>query len=148
MQYKIKPLSISKLKRTIFVTCIGSIGKVGITLTDECAFNQQINAVIPNEKVLPKYLAYNFLFNKTRLTDLANTSVVPIINKTKFEKICINIEMDKNKQKYIISVLDKIVDVIKLREKELRKLDELIKARLNKIAARWPAKAVAQFYFY
>ena len=114
---------------TIFVTCIGSIGKVGITLTDECAFNQQINAVIPNEKVLPKYLAYNFLFNKTRLTDLANTSVVPIINKTKFEKICINIEMDKNKQKYIISVLDKIVDVIKLREKELRKLDELIKAR-------------------
>lgn len=37
--------------------------------------------------------------------------------------------MDKNKQKYIISVLDKIVDVIKLREKELRKLDELIKAR-------------------
>jgi len=27
-------------------------------------------------------------------------------------------------------------------------IDNLVKFRLNKIAARWPAKAVAQFYFY
>ena len=27
-------------------------------------------------------------------------------------------------------------------------LSVLSKLRLNKIAARWPAKAVAQFYFY
>ena len=44
--------------------------------------------------------------------------------------------------------LDCLVKIIDSRKKELQLLDNLIKARLNKIAARWSAKAVAQFYFY
>ena len=51
-------------KNAILVTCIGSIGKIGIVSDGEYAFNQQINAIVPNEKVHPKYLAYNLLFNK------------------------------------------------------------------------------------
>ena len=50
-------------------------------------------------------------------------------------------------QRKIVDRLDRVKWLIELREKELQSLDELIKARLNKIAARWPAKAVAQFYF-
>ena len=45
------------------------------------------------------------------------------------------------------TVLNKINGMIRNRKRELEKLDDLIKARLNKIAARWPVKAVAQFYF-
>lgn len=37
-------------KNAIFVTCIGSIGKIGIAMDGEYAFNQQINAIIPNER--------------------------------------------------------------------------------------------------
>ena len=53
-----------------------------------------------------------------------------------------------SKQDEIIACMDKVQSVIEMRRQELVKLDDLIKARLNKIAARWPAKAVAQFYFY
>jgi len=58
-------------KDTIFVTCIGSIGKIGIASEGEFAFNQQINAIIPNAKVNPRYLAYNlgqFTRNYTQTT--------------------------------------------------------------------------------
>ena len=51
-------------ENAIFVTCIGSIGKIGVAGSGEYAFNQQINVIIPNEKVRPKYLAYNLYFNK------------------------------------------------------------------------------------
>ena len=53
-----------------------------------------------------------------------------------------------DKQAEIAVNLNKVSSIIEAREQELQLLDNLIKARLNKIAARWPAKAVAQFYFY
>ena len=51
-------------------------------------------------------------------------------------------------QNEIVHQMDKVQKIIDMRHLELLHLDNLIKARLNKIAARWPAKAVAQFYFY
>ena len=50
-------------------------------------------------------------------------------------------------QDKISIVLNKTASIIETRKQELYRLDELIKARLNKIAARWPVMAVAQFYF-
>lgn len=116
-------------KNAIFVTCIGSIGKIGIAMDGEYAFNQQINAIIPNEKIDSKYLAYNLLFNKQRLTGMANAPVVPIINKSQFGEFTLNIEIDSDKQSEIVKVLDKLMDIIKHRKNELFALDALIKAR-------------------
>ena len=56
--------------------------------------------------------------------------------------------LDRKKQNEIVEILNKCKFIIDSRKRELVELDNLIKARLNKIAARWPAKAVAQFYFY
>ena len=116
-------------KNAIFVTCIGSIGKIGIAKDGEYAFNQQINAIIPNEKIDSKYLAYNLLFNKQRLIGMANAPVVPIINKSQFGEFTLNIEIDSDKQSEIVKVLDKLMDIIKHRKNELFALDALIKAR-------------------
>jgi type I restriction enzyme S subunit len=116
-------------KDAVFVTCIGSIGKVGIADYGDYAFNQQINVIEPNEKVLPRYLAYNLLYSKPRLVAIANAPVVPIINKTQFGEFIVNIEEDRTKQAKIISVLDKLTGIIDSREKELESFDELIKAR-------------------
>lgn len=49
-------------KDTIFVTCIGSIGKIGIAEEGEYAFNQQINVVVPNSTINARYLAYAILY--------------------------------------------------------------------------------------
>ena len=116
-------------KDSIFITCIGSIGKIGIALEGEYAFNQQINAIVPNGKVVPKYLAYNLLYNKPRLVSIANAPVVPIINKRQFGDFTINIDSNKNKQLKVVDVLDKLTRVIEQRNDELSALNDLIKAR-------------------
>ena len=112
----------------ILVTCIGTIGKVGI-VRKECAFNQQINAIVPNQRVAPKYLAYCLLYNRGRLAEIANAPIVPIINKTQFGEFVVDIEDNKAKQMEIVETLDLVSSVIESRKQEIRKLDELIKAR-------------------
>ncbi|QWQ31793.1 restriction endonuclease subunit S [Candidatus Minimicrobia vallesae] len=42
---------------SILVTCIGKIGRVGIT-EEEVSFNQQINAIVPNEAIRANYLRH------------------------------------------------------------------------------------------
>lgn len=116
-------------KDAVFVTCVGSIGKIGIAQNKEFAFNQQINAIEPNEKVLPQYLAYGIFANKRKLHAIANAPVVPIINKTQFGDFEIEIIDDIQEQLMIVKVLDKVSEIIANRKAELEKLDELIKAR-------------------
>lgn len=116
-------------KGSIFVTCIGSIGKIGIASDGEYAFNQQINVIVPNEKVNSKYLAYNILYSRPRLLSIANAPVVPIINKSQFGEFVVNIEPNKNKQLEIVNILDKLTTVMSKRKDELVALDDLIKAR-------------------
>ena len=116
-------------ENAIFVTCIGSIGKIGIAAKGEYAFNQQINAIIPNGKIIPKYLAYNLLFNKPRLIEIANAAVVPIINKSQFGEFLINVESNKEKQAEVVQILDKLTYIIQKYEEEIRRLDDLIKSR-------------------
>ena len=106
-------------KDSIFITCIGSIGKIGIALEGEYAFNQQINAIVPNDKVLPKYLAYNLLYNRPRLVSISNAPVVPIINKSQFSEFTINIDSNKNKQLEIVDVLDKLNHILPSHKKFL-----------------------------
>ena len=116
-------------ENTVFVTCIGSIGKVGIASNSEYAFNQQINAVIPNDRVISRYLAYALTNAKPRLEAMANAPVVPIINKTQFSEFVIDIETDISKQTEIVDRLDRLGAIIDNRRHELYLLDNLIKAR-------------------
>lgn len=73
-------------KNSVLVTCIGTIGKIGIAM-QECSCNQQINVIIPDKTVNNVYLAYCMLYMKDLLTRAANAPVVPIINKSDFSKI-------------------------------------------------------------
>ena len=68
------------------------------------------------------------------------------ISKQIVASIEINVPSVKE-QEEAVKILERVSKLMKLRRKEIEELDNLIKARLNKIAARWPARAVAQFYF-
>ena len=114
-------------KGTVLVTCIGNIGKVGI-LENEATCNQQINAIIPNNMILSKYLAYLIKSKQKMLQLKANAPVVPIINKTDFSKIEINI-CDIEEQKKIVKKLDLTKKIIDIRKKQIEELNNLIKSQ-------------------
>lgn len=131
-------------KGTVLVTCIGNIGKMGVVENEEMAFNQQINAISPNDSVLSKYLAYNILSNKKKLEAISNAPVVPIINKTQFENFEITIHEEINVQEKIVSILDKLTCIIEKKNKQLEEYDHLIKSRFVEMfgdVGLYPSKA-------
>ena len=116
-------------KNSLLVSCIGNIGKLGIN-NKPVAFNQQINAIVHNDKIeSSKYLAYVLKFNQKKLKSIANAPVVPIINKNEFSKFEVYIHDDWNIQKRIVDILDKAVVLIQKRQEEIRYLDDLIKSK-------------------
>jgi type I restriction enzyme, S subunit len=115
-------------KGTVLVTCIGIIGKIGIVDADEAIFNQQINAIIPNENlILGKYLAYVLHSMQKILQDKANAPIVPIINKSDFSKIKVLVP-DLEYQKRVIKVLDESQELINKRQSQIAALDELMQS--------------------
>lgn len=113
-------------KNSVLVTCIGTIGKVGIIETEACC-NQQINAIIPNKNINPKYIAYSILNKKQWLQQKANAPVVPIINKSDFSNVEIYIH-NIEEQNIIVNQLDKVQEIIDLRKKQIEELDKIIKS--------------------
>jgi len=73
---------------TVLVTCIGNLGRTGF-VKREAAFNQQINAILENEKLIGKYLFYQAQSPSFRnqLERLATGTTVSIVNKKNFETI-------------------------------------------------------------
>lgn len=113
---------------SILVTCIGIIGKVAINKVP-CAFNQQINAIVPEKKVCnPRYIAYAIQNLQPKMQSTANAAVVPILNKTQFSNLEVPL-LPVGEQKQIACNLNKIDKLIFLRKQQLAKLDELINAR-------------------
>lgn len=83
-------VSRSLPKDTILVVCIGAtIGKTALTLTEESATNQQINAIIPNNKVEPHFLYYSLKYRADELPALAGRAAIPIVNKSNFSKFSV-----------------------------------------------------------
>lgn len=113
---------------SVLVTCIGIIGKVGI-IEQESAFNQQINAVIPNKDIIDnRYLAYWLISKADVLRKKANAPVVPIINKTDFQELEIDVP-NIEAQKEIVNKLNKIQKLIDIKEEQKCLYEDLIKAQ-------------------
>ena len=122
--------NVSRLvpKNSVLVSCIGIIGKTGIT-NREVSFNQQINALIPNPNEIDyKYLASAILSKKKYISEKANAAVVPIINKTEFSNLQIPLP-SLGTQKQIATQLDKCTSIIAKYKQMLEKYDTLIKSR-------------------
>ena len=119
-------------KNSVLVTCIGIIGKVMIS-ESELSFNQQINAIVPNELILSKYLAYLLLYNKSKLDFISNAPVVPIINKTQFSEFEVTFHEDIDVQEKIIQNLENLDNQILKRRHQSKLLSNLVKSRFNEM---------------
>ena len=135
---------------SILVTCIGIIGKVAINKIS-CAVNQQINAIVPDKKICDsKYVAYAIQNAQPKIQIIANAAVVPILNKTQFSNIEVQLPQ-LEEQRQIANRLGRVDKLIFLRKQQLTKLDELIKARFVEMFGepignpmKWPVKHLVE----
>ena len=107
---------------SVMVTCIGTIGKVGIAV-ERCCTNQQINSVISDNDILSEFLYYALSFASGKLVGLAGMTAVPIVTKSKF-LTCGVLVPPLAEQEQIANVLSSVDHVIEINEERIAKLTE------------------------
>ena len=114
-------------KGTVLVSCIGNIGKIAIAGEVLCT-NQQINSIIPNEKIVDSIFLY-FTIRRMQpyLQKMASKAVVPLLNKTDFSKIIVNLPPLPT-QKKIVAILEKAEKLKGWRKDADELTDELLKS--------------------
>lgn len=130
----VKGQRVSRLvpKNTILVTSIASIGKNTI-LGTLGSFNQQINGLIPDEKICDSY----FLFTESvlwsnKMKRSAASGTMQIVNKTEFSELKTFIPTIAE-QIEIGSYFQNLDKLISLHQQEIQKLKNMKKACLEKM---------------
>ena len=119
---------------SVLVTCIGAtIGKTGLT-SIEGTCNQQINAIIPTNAILPHYLYYvcisDYMQNEIKAN--ASATTLPILNKGNFSKIFLPLP-PLREQKHIIKSIVNWLSIVNSVEESKENLHEVIKQTKSKI---------------
>ena len=91
---------------SILVSCIGSLGKVGL-IKEVGSCNQQINAIIPFKVTNPKFLYFVCTSNgfQADLQKRASSTTIQIINKSRFSEILIPIPPILEQQRIVTSII-------------------------------------------
>lgn len=111
----------------ICVTCIGTIGKV-VMPTEVSITNQQINSIICNNQFSPDFVYYALInISKDIINKGANTTVVPIINKTDFSNFSI-LAPDIKTQHRIADILSGLDEKIELNRQTNATLEAIAQA--------------------
>ena len=111
-------------KDSILVTCIGTIGKMGMAQT-ELATNQQINSIIVNHDFDKDFVYYSLMSRFPKYLSFIAIQVVPILSKSSFEKLENNYPSIEEQRK-IGKFLDLIDARIATQRKIIEKLESLI----------------------
>ena len=107
----------------VMVTCIGSIGKIGMA-AERCCTNQQINCVITDDSILSEYVYYALSFTSRKLARLAGITAVPIVSKSKFLSFKVMVP-PFGEQKQIVRVLSALDQFIEVNQKRMAVLTEV-----------------------
>ena len=110
---------------SVVVSCIATIGKVGITSTTSLT-NQQINSIIPNPSIVNSDFLYYLLKNSGDKIGIygGGGSVFNIISKSKFSEIPFSIPSLPT-QSAIAEILSSLDDKIELNNKINQELENL-----------------------
>ena len=100
---------------TVMVTCIGTIGKLGIAQR-RCCTNQQINSVIPKTSIVQsEFLYYALSFASDALAGIAATTALPIVSKNHFLRFSLRIPplAEQEEIAIVLAGVDRSVDANK-----------------------------------
>lgn len=110
---------------SIPVTCIGNLGKVGIT-NQTSATNQQINTVVPSSQVDYRFFYYQLQTLKPWMQENASATTVTIINKGKFSKAPVTLA-PLAEQKVIADKLDTLLAQVENTKARLERIPQILK---------------------
>ncbi len=117
-------------KGSIVVSCIATIGQVGITTKDISVTNQQINSLIPDSNLITEEFCYYYFKNLGE--DLAQFggggSIFEIISKDKFSKVYLTIPSlpEQTAIASVLSSLDDKIDLLHRQNATLEKMGETL----------------------
>ncbi|MDB2699976.1 restriction endonuclease subunit S [Alphaproteobacteria bacterium] len=114
-------------KGSVSVSCIGSDMGKAVVVGSKTITNQQINSIIVNDEFDNLFVYYNLSGRKEEIQFLASGAAQPIMNKTDFSNLPINVPNIKN-QKAIASVLGALDDKIENNHRMNETLEEMARA--------------------
>ena len=141
-------------KGTILYTIFATLGEAGILTIDACT-NQAIAGItIRNQnEVLTDYLYYYLKSKKSYVNNLGRGVAQNNINLSILRNLDVPLP-DLPTQQQTVDVLDETVKVIKYRQQQLQKLDDLVKARFVEIfgdsefnTMQWPTKKLSELCY-
>ncbi|RAP51883.1 MAG: hypothetical protein BZ133_02185 [Methanosphaera sp. SHI613] len=112
---------------SVFVSCIGIIGKIAINRS-LATCNQQINVITPYDGYDSEYLYYTLQRYNRLLNSHASQSVTLLLNKSEFSSIKIPVT-DMASQKRIVkmlSMVDKKLDLLKRKRELTRNYKQMV----------------------
>lgn len=135
----------------VLVSCIGSLGKVGITTKRACT-NQQINALVFDEDIVfPKYAFHYCKTLKHTLEAIAPSTTIPIVNKSRFSELDFPLP-PLSEQRRIAAILDKAEALSSKRREAITKLDQLLQSVFFEMFGdpvtnpkNWPRKKLGDY---
>ncbi|KFK92332.1 MULTISPECIES: restriction endonuclease subunit S [unclassified Serratia (in: enterobacteria)] len=110
---------------SIVVTCIGNLGKVGVT-TKRSASNQQINTLIPSQRLNVKFVYFQILTLKAWLESQSAATTIAIVNKSKFSKAPFKLP-SISEQKIIAEKLDTLLAKVGSTKTRLEQIPLILK---------------------
>lgn len=120
---------------SILFVCIGStIGKIAQNKVD-CATNQQINAVVPFVNYSHGFIYYSLDLNASKIAQLAGRQAVPIINKSLFSTVVLNLPSPEEQQK-IADCLSSVDDLISAQSQKVEALKANKKGLMQQLFPR------------
>ena len=132
-----KQISRQLPPKSVLVTCIGAtIGKTGL-IRVEGSCNQQINAIVPKENLLPEYVYFYVISAQFQnlILENASSTTLPILNKSKFEALPILLP-PLSEQNLIVAQIEKRFkaadSALNLIEQNLKKAEILKQSILSK----------------
>lgn len=121
-------------KYSVLVTCIGAtIGKTGY-IRNSGICNQQINAILPCEFLIPEYTYFCMCseFEQVQILKKSSSTTLPILNKSKFDNLLFPVP-PQSEQLMIVKKANKLFQFTNIIQTEKDSLQEVIIATKSKI---------------
>lgn len=139
---------------SVLFVCIGStIGKVA-QIAEAMAYNQQINACTAKEGVDQSFFYYALLNCSSMVRRMAGKQAVPIVNKSTFQHIQINLPpiAEQRKIAEILSAQDRVIELKTKLLEEKKRLKKYLcqvllsgKRRFSSFSDKWKQNPLSDF---